>query len=66
MYDSGVSETPDDVSPVHNHEAKGGRKYYENKWYGYQSPNHKDQRDQYYKAKAEFFSEGKDALTQNR
>jgi hypothetical protein len=45
MYDSGVSETPDDVSPVHNHEAKGGRKYYENKWYGYQSPNHKDQRD---------------------
>jgi hypothetical protein len=38
MYDSGISQTSDDVAPVHNQEVKEGRKYYENKWYGFQKP----------------------------
>ena len=56
MYDSGVSETPEDVAPVYNHDAKSGRKYYENKWYGYNRPQHTDTRDDYYQAKAEYFA----------
>lgn len=57
MYDSGVTETPDEVSPVHNHEVKEGRRYYENKWYGYRRSGHRDLRDDYYQAKAEYFAE---------
>ena len=57
MYDSGVTETPDEVSPVHNHEVKEGRRYYENKWYGYRRSRHRDLRDDYYQAKAEYFAE---------
>lgn len=56
MYDSGISETSDGVSPVHNQQAKSGRKYYENKWYGYRRPHDNDLRDDYYNEKAEYFS----------
>ena len=56
MYDSGISETPEDVTPVHNKEVKSGRKYYENKWYGYNRPNDHDIRDEYHKMKAEYFA----------
>lgn len=42
---------------MHNHEVKVGRKYYENKWYGYNKPKTTDTRDDYYQAKAEYFAE---------
>ena len=35
---------------------KQGKKYYENKWYGYNRPNEGDLRDDYYKAKVDYFS----------
>lgn len=63
MYDSGVSETPEDVAPVHNHEVKVGRRYYENKWYGYNKPKTTDTRDDYYQAKAEYFAESNNLTT---
>jgi len=56
MYDSGVAETPEEVTPVHDHEVQQGKKYYENKWYGYQKPSDHDIRDEYHKAKADFFA----------
>ena len=48
MYDSGISETSEEVSPVYDSEAKVGRKYYENKWYGYKQKDKEDQREDYY------------------
>jgi len=56
MYDSGVAETPEEVTPVHDHEVQQGKKYYENKWYGYQKPSDHDIRDEYHRAKADFFA----------
>jgi hypothetical protein len=63
MYDSGVGETSEEVAPVHDQEVKMGKKYYENKWYGYQKPKGEDTRDEYYKVKAEYFHESKERLT---
>ena len=52
MYDAGISETSEEVSPVYDSGPKVARKYYENKWYGYTQKNKEDQREDYYQAKA--------------
>ena len=44
------------MTPVHDNEINQGKKYYENKWYGYQRPNDNDIRDEYYHMKADYFS----------
>ena len=50
MYDTGISTDNIDESVYSGGSAEdtAGRRYYENKWYGYKKNKYPDQRDEYY------------------